>query len=114
MIAEVLAAYGSEVAPHKASARNMGYHISNLLKWWDDKHVSDITKKSCREYVKTRTPQAAAQDLKILRIAVKYWHDEYGPLDSMPTFEVPAGNPPKERWLTRDEAAKHCQQAKTR
>jgi integrase len=106
MIAEVLTAYGTEVAPHKASARNMGYNISNLLKWWGDKRVADISKKSCREYVKTKTPQAAGQDLKILRIAVKYWHDEYGPLDAMPTFEVPAGNPPKERWLTRSEAAR--------
>lgn len=106
MIAEVLAAYGNEVAPHKASARNMGYNISNLLKWWGDKRVAEITKKSCREYVKTKTPQAAGQDLKILRIAVKYWNDEYGPLDAMPVFEVPSGNPPKERWLTRSEAAR--------
>lgn len=106
MIAEVLTAYGTEVAPHKASARNMGYNISNLLKWWGDKRVADISKKSCRDYVKTKTPQAAGQDLKILRIAVKYWHDEYGPLDAMPTFEVPAGNPPKERWLTKQEAAR--------
>lgn len=106
MIAEVLAAYGTEVAPTKASARNMGYIISSLLKWWGDKHVNEITKKSCRDYVKTKAPQAAGQDLKILRIAVKYWNDEYGPLDAMPVFEVPPGNPPKERWLTRSEAAR--------
>ncbi|MGX1362563.1 site-specific integrase [Bradyrhizobium elkanii] len=106
MIAEVLAAYGSEVAPNKASARNMGYNISSLLKWWGDKHVSDISKKTCREYVKSKAEQAAGQDLKILRIAVKYWNDEYGPLDAMPVFEVPAGYPPKERWLTRSEAAR--------
>jgi hypothetical protein len=42
MIAEVLAAYGSEVAPHKASARNIGYNITNLLKWWGDKTVRDL------------------------------------------------------------------------
>ena len=36
MIAEVLAAYGNEVAPHKKSTRNMGYNISNLLKWWGE------------------------------------------------------------------------------
>jgi integrase len=106
MIAEVLAAYGSEVAPNKASARNMGYNISSLLRWWGDKRVDEISKKSCREYVKTKSIQSAAQDLKILRIAVKYWHDEYGPLEAMPVFEVPAGNPPRERWLTRSEVAK--------
>lgn len=106
MIAEVLAAYGDEVAPHKASARNMGYNISSLLKWWGDKRVAEISKKTCRSYVATKTVQAAAQDLKILRVAVKYWNDEYGPLDAMPVFEVPEGNPPKERWLTISEAAR--------
>jgi integrase len=106
MIAEVLAAYGNEVAPSKASARNIGYNLSNLLKWWGEKHVSDISKKTCREYVKTKTTQAAAQDLKILRVAVKYWHGEYGPLEAIPVFEIPDGNPPRERWLTRSEAAR--------
>lgn len=106
MIAEVLAAYGSEVAPEKPSARNIGYHISNLLKWWGEKRVADISGKSCKEYVKTKTAPAAAADLKVLKASVKYWNEEYGPLDAMPQFWKPEGNPPKERWLTRSEAAR--------
>jgi integrase len=106
MIAEVLAAYGSEVAPDKPSARLIGYHISNLLKWWDDKHVSDISAKTCKAYVKTKTAPAATADLNVLKASVKYWHQEYGPLDAMPIFWRPEGNPPKERWLTRSEAAR--------
>lgn len=106
MIAEVLAAYGSEVAPDKPSARNIGYHISNLLKWWGDKHVSDISVKTCKDYVKTKTAPAATADLKILKASVKYWHAEYGPLDAIPLFWRPEENPPKERWLTRTEAAR--------
>jgi integrase len=106
MIAEVLAAYGDEVAPDKPSARNIGYHISNLLKWWGDKRVADIGAKNCKAYVKTKTAPAAAADLKVLRASVKYWNAEYGPLDVMPIFWRPEGNPPKERWLTRSEAAR--------
>jgi len=106
MIAEVLAAYGNEVAPEKPSARNIGYHISNLLKWWGDKRVADIGTKSCKAYVKTKTEPAATADLKVLKASVKYWHDEYGPLDAMPIFWRPVGNEPKERWLTRSEAAR--------
>jgi integrase len=112
MIAEVLAAYGNEVAPKMKSARNMGYQISSLLNWWGDKRVADITKKTCRAYVESKPQQAAAQDLKILRVAVNYWNGEYGPLEAMPVFEVPAGNPPKERWLTREEAARLLRAAK--
>lgn len=106
MIAEVLAAYGKEVAPTKATARNMGYLISSLLKWWGDRRVAEITKKTCREYCLSKSEQSAGQDLKLLRVAVKYWHGEYGPLDVLPTFDIPAGYPPRERWLTRTEAAR--------
>lgn len=106
MIAEVLAAYGSEVAPEMPSARNIGYCISNLLKWWSDKRVADISAKSCKEYVKTKTAPAATADLKVLKASVKYWNAEYGPLDAMPVFWRPEANEPKERWLTRSEAAR--------
>ncbi len=106
MIAEVLAAYGSEVAPHKASARDIGYNITNLLKWWGDKTVSNISVKSCRAYIATKTKPAAGADLKVLKGAVVYWHKEYGPLDSVPEFELPPPNEPKDRWLTKHEAAR--------
>lgn len=106
MIAEVLAAYGTEIAPNMPSARSIGYCISNLLKWWSDKNVADISKKSCREYIKTKTGPAAGADLKVLKASVKHWNEEYGPLAAMPIFEMPPQNPPKERWLTRSEAAR--------
>jgi integrase len=106
MIADVLAAYGNEVAPRKASARDIGYNITNLLKWWGEKTVANISPKSCRDYIATKTGPAAGADLKILKAAVKHWHGEYGPLDAVPLFEMPPQNPPKERWLTRPEAAK--------
>jgi integrase len=106
MIADTLAAYGSEVAPHKASARDIGYNITNLLKWWGEKSVADISPKSCRDYIATKTAPAAGADLKVLKAAVKHWNAEYGPLDAMPVFQMPPPNPPKERWLTRDEAAR--------
>lgn len=106
MIADTLAAYGAEVAPHKASARDIGYNITNLLKWWGDKNVSQITPKACRDYIATKTAPAAGADLKVLKASVKHWHAEYGPLEAMPVFQMPPPNPPKERWLTRDEAAR--------
>jgi len=106
MIAAVLAAYGAEVAPTMPSARNIGYCISSLLKWWGSKCVADISPKSCKEYIKTKTAPAAGGDLKILKASVKHWHLEYGPLDAIPVFWMPPGNEPKDRWLTRSEAAR--------
>ena len=106
MIADVLTAYGSEVAPHKKTARNIGYNIGNLLKWWGDKTTADISTRTCRAYAETKTPAGAASDLKILKAATVHWHREYGPLQIMPTFWRPAEPPPRERWLTRSEAAR--------
>lgn len=106
MIADVLAVYGDEVAPTKKTARNISYQIGNLLKWWGTKTVAEISAKSCRAYAATRPTMAAGADIKILKVAVDYWHREYGPLNFVPTFWRPKGNPPKERWLTRSEAAR--------
>jgi len=113
LIADVLSVYGSEVAPHKKTAGNIAYHISNLLKWWGTKTVAEISAKACREYAATKATQGAAADLKVLKLAVVYWHgSEYGPLNVMPVFWRPAGNPPKDRWLTRSEAARLLRAAK--
>jgi integrase len=55
---------------------------------------------------------AALGDLKILKVAVDYWGREKHPLTVVPTFWRPKGNPPKDRWLTRDEAARLLRAAK--
>lgn len=114
MIADVLNIYGKEVAAHKKTARNIGYQIGSLLKWWGDKTVAEVSVKNCRAYAATRPPQAAAGDLKVLRAAVLYWHNEegYGPLNFIPKFWQPPPNPPKERWLTKAEAARLLKSAK--
>jgi integrase len=101
----MLAVYADEVAPLRKS-RNIGYHISNLLQWWGDKSAADISAKACRAYANGRRPMMAQADLKILKAAVDYWHREYGPLNFIPTFWRPKDNPPKDRWLTKGEAAR--------
>lgn len=113
MIADVLALYGEEVAPTKKTARNISYNITNLLKWWGDKATTDVNKKSCQAYAATKAEQGAAADLKVLKSATKHWHEsDNGPLALMPIFWKPEANEPKDRWLTRDEAARLLRSAK--
>jgi len=102
----VLSVYGDEVAPYKKSARRIAYCIDHLLKWWGTKTVAQISTKSCRAYAYGKPPMQALADLKILKLAVDYWHKEYGPLNFLPTFWRPKDNPPKDRWLTKSEAAR--------
>lgn len=115
MIADVLKLYGDEVAPHRATARNLGYVIGKILAGWGDKRTTDITVSSCREYCKSRGNGAAAlSDIKTLHAAVTYWneHEKFGPLAIMPKFWRPEAGPSRERWLTRSEAARLLKAAK--
>lgn len=108
MIADVLSVYGDEVAPHKRTARNIGYKIGKLLEWWGDKSVSDVSEDTCREYVAARGNTGAGADLKTLRSAIRYWHEnrKYGPLAFLPKIWTPAEPEARERYLTRSEAAR--------
>jgi integrase len=42
----------------------------------------------------------------VLRAAIGYWHRNYGPLPSVPAVVMPDKAPPRDRWLTRSEAAR--------
>lgn len=107
MIADVLSVYGNEVAPHRKTARNIAYNIANLLRWWGEKNAAEISTRTCREYAASKDNNSgAASDLKILRAATIHWHKEYGPLTFLPTFWRPSEPAPRERYLTRQEAAK--------
>jgi integrase len=106
LIADVLMAYASEHLPHTRTARNSAFNIANLSAWWGDKRLSDVTARNCRAYAQTHTPAVARRDLQALRAAINYWHKEYGPLPSVPAVVMPAKSEPRERWLTRSEAAR--------
>ncbi len=106
MIADVLSVYGQEVAPDRKTAGDIAYKIANLLNWWGDKTVAQISTKYCKEYSATRGNSGAGADLKTLRAAVGHWNREYGPLTVMPSFWKPQEPPPRERYLSRSEVAK--------
>ncbi len=98
--------YATEEAPRKKTARNIAYNIGCVLEWWGDKTVAEIGAKTCRQYAATRTQAAADAHLQTLKSAVKYWHQEYGPLTAMPVFWRPPRPEPRDLWLTRQQAAR--------
>jgi integrase len=101
-IAEVIAVYAKEVAPRCARPMSVKSELMALLDYWGDRRVSDITSRACRGFKSGR----GRRDLETLRAAVRYWHKEYGPLTSVPVVTLPPKPAPRERWLTRSEAAR--------
>jgi integrase len=102
LIDDVLAAYREHV-PHTArGGREIGFQIENLLRYWSGKRVSEVTARACRGYKNG----GGRRDLETLRAAIRYWHREHGPLSSVPVVVLPPKGPPRERWLTRSEAAR--------
>lgn len=104
-IAEILIAYGREHAAHKRSAAKIDHTISNLMRWWAGKTLLDVNARNCRAYAAVRPQAAARRDLETLRAAIRFWHKEYGPI-TVPFVTLPEKSAPRERWLTRSEAAR--------
>jgi integrase len=110
-MADVLLAYRRDKVPAMKS-RAAVYNVRNLAEWWSRKSLSDVTAASCRAYAATRTPAAARADLDKLAAAINHWHAEYGPLQVVPKVWKPARPAPRERWLTRSEAARFLWQCR--
>lgn len=104
-LAEVMRVYAMEKAPTTADPALVARFMEYLIPYWGDKMVSDIKGATCRKFAETRTPAIARRALETLRAAVSYFHKEYG-LDPVPAFTMPSKAQSRERWLTREEAAR--------
>lgn len=108
-VSEVLTAYGREHAPTLHAADRAGHAIMALLPYWEDKTLMEIRGSTCREYATLRyarvKPGTVRRELAVLAAAIRYWHREHGPLDSVPIVTRPERPEGKKDWLTRTEAA---------
>jgi integrase len=113
-IADALTLYGAEQAPNTADPARIGYAITALLPYWGARTVADITKETCRGYVRHRgkAPGTVRRELAALRAALNYAKAE-GRLTNVPTVHLPAKPEGKDRWLRRQEAAALLNAART-
>jgi len=105
-IADVLNVYFSYKISTTSRPKELAASIKRLNDFWGAKTVSEILSPSCRDFAKQRkTLSGARRDLENLRAAVKHYKAEYG-MEAEPIFTLPDKSPPRERWLTRAEAAR--------
>ncbi|PTW99057.1 tyrosine-type recombinase/integrase [Pararhodobacter aggregans] len=122
-VAEALTLYGEGHAGETKDPVRIGHAIAALVRWWGERPVSAITKETCRAYVRGRRkpgkrhpdtgevlewlPVAEGttrRELGTLAAALNFCMGE-GQLLNPPKVHLPAKPDPKDRWLTREEAA---------
>lgn len=123
LVVDALTFYGREVAPRHRAGATTSYAIDRLEEWWGDRPLSDVRRSTCQAYVEHRmsqarpqakTPEArghtvssstARRELGVLAAAIAAYHAEHV-LDAVPVVTLPPPAPARERWLTREEAAR--------
>ncbi len=104
-VADVLLVYLEEKVPETASPRDNQHIVARLNDWWGEYTVADIRRKLCIDYTASReSTSSARKDLEVLRAAVNYYKEE-NKLDYVPVFKMPDKSQPREKYLSRSEAA---------
>jgi len=111
----VLTLYASEHAPNIASPDTVAHRIDRLLEFFGGMVAWDVTKSTCAAFVAARVKglagrrpvkvETARTELQTLGAALTYAYKARK--ISKPVFvTLPGKSPPRERWLTRSEAAR--------
>jgi integrase len=105
-IADVLSIYLDDCADRHTNQKQFRARIARLNEFWGGMTLADITGSSCRRYAKHRANTGGARrDLEDLRAAVNH-HSKEGLHRGLVRVVLPNKGPPRDRWLTRAEAAR--------
>ena len=105
-VADVLSVYITDCRERQANKRTFDGRMERLNDWWGDRKLAEVDGPSCRAYAKHRKNNGGARrDLEDLRAAIKH-HAKEGYHRGEVYIVLPPKGPPRERWLTRKEAAR--------
>lgn len=104
-VCDVLTVYATDRAHLTAAPHTTTQIIDRLNDYFGAMPVLAIRASTCNDFAARRgTESGARRDLEVLRAAVKYYHTQH-PLDVLPAFTLPGKSVPRERYLSRSEAA---------
>jgi integrase len=105
-VADALSIYLDDCGPRIADQPKLERTIGRLNDYWGGKMLSEVTAAECRAFVRSRRKAGGARaDLETLRAAINH-HAKEGLHYGTVRVTLPPKGPPRDRWLTRDEAAK--------
>lgn len=113
-VTDVLTDYAAERGPKVAAPERIAYAVEPLIDFWAGRALSDVTPHTCGAYVESRSRAAGTvrRELTVLRAAINYAH-RCGRITRPLHVELPAPPEPRDRWLTRKEAAAVLRAART-
>ena len=105
-IADVLSIYVDDCGSRQANQAKFYERITQINNFWGGKMLADVTGQSCRAYISERGNDGGARrDLEDLRAAINH-HAKQGFHRGLVRVTLPPKGEPRNRWLTRQEAAK--------
>ena len=105
-IADVLSIYADDVSQMIRRPEELGQRIASLLTCFGTLTLDRINGPLCRAYVNSRgSVSMARRELEDLRAAINH-HRKEGLCSEIIEVVLPPKSAPRERWLTRSEAAK--------
>jgi len=103
---DVINAYAVEVAPSHANPAETAARLGVVLAFFSGTTLAEINGSMCRLFVEnSSSPAAARRQLEDLRAAINHYHRE-GHVTAAPAIVMPPKSASRERWLTREEAAR--------
>lgn len=106
LIADVVSVYLADVVSTHARPHETAARLDLVLDYFGERTLSEINGKLCRDYAQSRdTESAARRQLEDLRAAINHYRKE-GYATAVPAIVLPDKAITRERWLTREEAAR--------
>lgn len=105
LIAEVVTVYAQDKVPGHAREKDTRDRLARIVQHFEGHTLDYLNMATCNAYTKARGAQAAARrELEDLRSAVRhYW--KLGLVTHSVPVVLPDKGEPRDRWLTRKEAA---------
>lgn len=105
-LADVLSIYDEDRGPAQANRAKLDERLARLNEFWGSLPLAAVTGAKCREYEHVRGSRGGARrDLEDLRAAINH-HGKEGFHRGLVRVVLPPKGSPRERWLTRSEAAR--------
>ena len=105
-VPDTLSIYITDCRERQANKKTFDGRMGRLNDWWGDKTLAEVNGPTCRAYAKQRKNNGGARrDLEDLRAAITH-HAREGYHRGEVYIVLPQKGQPRERWLSRPEAAK--------